>query len=148
MTEGRRHIDPEGRYPSVGLRRAEENAERVLTFVPGAEVERTRDCLQIDYGGEEGIVVLVMAEAIEVRLPMVEWTMGAYGPALSSRLWRRVKVDALTDEKLKCLLSEGLEVRRAEFKECRYCGRMVPPEHRHSDDVCHSCASEHMGVVY
>ena len=78
MNEGRSHIDPEGKYPSDGMRKVEQNAGRVLDLLPSAVVERTRDCIQIDYGGEEGIVVLITAEAIELRLPTVEWTMGSY----------------------------------------------------------------------
>ena len=62
-------------------------AERVLVVLPGAMLERTRDAIQFDWGGEQGIVLLVGPEALELRLPTVEWTKGAYGPARSSRLW-------------------------------------------------------------
>ena len=148
MSEERRRIDPEGRYPADGLRQVEANAERVLELLPGATVERTRHCLQIDYGGEEGIVILVTAEAIELRLPTVEWTMGAYGPALASRLWKRVEAQKVTDEELRALIREALEARRSQFATCRCCGQRFPSEHRHGDDVCHGCASRHLGVVY
>ncbi|GEM_PF-3681047 len=45
MNEGRMHIDPEGKYPSDGMREAEKNAARVLDMLPGAVLERTRDCI-------------------------------------------------------------------------------------------------------
>ena len=30
---------------------------------------------------------------------------------------------------------------------CRFCGKELPPEHRHSD-VCHGCAERGLGVVH
>ena len=46
--------------------------------------------IEHDYEGEEGIVLLITPEAIELRLPTVEWTEGTHGPAPTSRLWRRI----------------------------------------------------------
>lgn len=88
----RQLIDPEERYPSEGLRRVEILALEILMLLPDASVERTRDAIQIESGGEKGIVVLVTPEAVELRLPTVEWTMGAYGPAGASTLWKRVEL--------------------------------------------------------
>ena len=78
MRDNLRHFNlgPEEKYPSDGLRQVEINAERVLVLLPKSIVERTRDCIQLNCDGEDGIVVLVTAEAIELRLPTVEWTMG------------------------------------------------------------------------
>jgi len=148
MNEKRMHIDPEGKYPSEGLRQAEENALRVLDMLPGAVVERTRDCIQIDYGGEEGVVVLVTAEAIELRLPTVEWTMGSYGPAASSRMWKRMECHEMDDIELESLLNDALKQRKKEFQKCNYCERCIPPEYMHSDNVCQSCAEKHLGVLH
>lgn len=147
MNDERSHIDPEGKYPSDGLSLVEENAAKVLNRLPGAIVERTRDCIQIDYGGENGIVALVTAEAIEFRMPTVEWTMVSYGPAASSRLWKRVKYSEITDAELESLLNDALKHRANEFKKCLYCGQSFPPEHRHRN-VCHGCAEKHSGVVH
>lgn len=140
-------IDPEGRYPADGLTTAEQCAMTVLGAMPGAEVERTRDALQISSGGEAGIVLIVTAEAVEFRLPTVEWTMGAYGPASASRLWKRVKWAALTAEKLSVLVDAARKKRQREFQPCRLCGKRYPPERR-SEDVCHGCAQAHLQVVY
>jgi hypothetical protein len=148
MNEERSHIDPEGRYPSDGLRRVEKNALRVLDLLPGVIEGRTRDCIQINFGDEDGIVILVTAEAIEIRLPTVEWTMGSYGPAASSRLWKRVECCEIDDAELISLLNDALKQRKSEFKICRYCGRKFPPEHMHASDVCQGCATKHLGVVY
>ena len=72
MNEKHIHVEPEEKYPSNDLRQAEKTAVRVLDMLPGAVVERTGDCIQIDYDEEKGIIVLVTAEAIELRYPTVE----------------------------------------------------------------------------
>jgi hypothetical protein len=114
MRDNLRHfnIDPEEKYPSSGPRNVEKNAERVLALLPKSNVERTRDCIQLNCDGEEGIVVLVTPEVIELRLPTVEWTMGSYGPAASSRLWKRVQISEITDRELETLLKEALKERQ------------------------------------
>jgi len=145
--DDRVRIDPDGRYPADGLRRVEQSAMRVLTHLPGGRLERTRDAIQIDQGGENGIVVLVTAEAVEFRLPTVEWTRGAYGPAQASRLWKRVKTERLSDELLESLIRQALDTRAREFRKCKYCREVFPSERRHGN-VCHGCAVAHLGVVH
>ena len=71
------NLDPEDKYPSEDPLQVEVNADRVLAQLPKSTIERTRDCIQIDCGGQEGIVILVTPEAIELRLPTIEWTRGA-----------------------------------------------------------------------
>ena len=88
MNDDRKRIDPDDRYPSEGLRMVERHALRVLQFLPQAKVERTQDAIQITEGDDKGFIVLVTPEAVEFRLPTVEWTCGAYGPARASRLWK------------------------------------------------------------
>lgn len=143
----RRLIDPENRYPAEGLRHVEQRALEVLAARPGAEVSRTRDVIQLEWGGEEGIVAVVTAEALELRLPRVEWTMGSYGPALASCLWQRVGWGELKDGELASLLAQAQAARDAEFRVCAYCGERFPPD-RMTHDACHGCASAHRGVVY
>jgi hypothetical protein len=143
----RTSIDPENRYPSDGPREVEKHAFRILESLPDSRVERTRDSIQIETGGEAGIVILVTAEAIELRLPTIEWTKGAYGPAASSRLWRRVRTRDASDEKLEGLIQGALAARERQFRKCRFCGSRFPPERRHGS-VCHGCAELHMGIVH
>jgi len=69
----------------------------ILRTSAESRIERTRDCIQINCGGEKGIVILVTPESIELRLPTVEWTC-VYGPAASSRFWKRVNESEITDE--------------------------------------------------
>jgi len=130
------------------LTATERRAAQLLELLPEATVERTRDVIQINYRGEEGIVVLVTAEAVELRLPSVEWTGGAYGPAGTSRLWRRRTWASLPDDALPPLLEAAQRARHREFHTCRYCRGSFPPEHRTGKDVCHACAEKHEGVVF
>jgi len=140
-------IDPENRHTADGLRVVERNALRVLACCPCCILERTRDVIQLSVPGDRGIVVVVTPEAIEIRLPTVEWTMGAYGPADSSRLWRRLGADRVSDDQLRELLERAVQVRAAQFKPCRWCHARLPPEHRHGA-VCHDCAEKHLGHLH
>jgi hypothetical protein len=142
------NLDPEEKHPSEGSLRVEINAKRIIDLLPSSTVERTRDCIQINYRGEKGIVILVTPESIELRLPTVEWTMGVYGPATSSKFWKRINVYETTDEELDILLKDALKERQNEFKTCRYCMKSFPPEHRINENVCHGCAERYLGVVF
>jgi len=51
-------------------------------------------------------------------------------------------------ELLGALLRDLLHRRRVAFTWCRYCGKQVAPERRHSADLCYGCASNLLGVVY
>jgi hypothetical protein len=41
--------------------------------------------------GHTGVTLLVAPEALEVRLPTIEWTTAYGGPTASSRFWKRVR---------------------------------------------------------
>lgn len=132
------------------MSRLDENAARVAQMLCGATIERTRDAIQLTEDGDPGVVALVTAEAIELRLPTIEWTGGAHGPVATSRLWKRVRLP-IRDAKLRERVEAAREARRAEFVPCRFCHRPTPPEHRLEDDrgdVCHSCAARELGVVF
>jgi hypothetical protein len=128
-------------------------ARRLLALLPGAEVTRGRYVFELghDVESEDGVVVLLTAEAVEFRLPTVEWTAGTHAPVASSRLWRRIEgldlID-LSDEQLEELLEAAKQARADEWATCRYCGERVPVEHRLGANVCHGCASRHEGVVF
>jgi hypothetical protein len=135
-------------------RHFEEVADKVLKFLPDARLSRTRDAIQVDYDGERGIIILITPESIEIRLPTTEWTMGSHGPALSSRLWKRMNISRIRDmeeidllDKVQDLISAGLQHRQREFKKCRFCGKEYSPEHM-TKRACHGCASKHLGIVY
>jgi len=149
MDTDRAPIDPDGRYPADGLRVVEQHAARIKELLPRAEMERTRDVFQFcDGGDEEAIVLVVSREALEIRHPRTEWTRGAYGPAASSCLWRRRKWASLKSAELPELIASARRARKRQFRRCRFCGGRFPPEHRIEDDVCHGCASSHLGVTF
>jgi hypothetical protein len=130
------------------LTTAERNAQRVGTLLAQARVTRTPHVTELVIDGERGLVVLVTAEAVELRLPTIEWTAGTHAPAEASRLWKRLNPERLSDADLAAEIDEARTARGAEFVKCRYCGRATPPEHRVGDDLCHSCAEKHDDVVF
>lgn len=150
--DDRRRIDPHSRYPCVGFRNAEKLALRVLRLIPVKGVERTRDAIQIESYDDltaenSGIIVLVTPEAIEIRLPTVEWTKGCHGPALSTCLWQRVDAEGLKDKHLGQLLHTAQQVRTGMFRPCRYCKQVLPPEERVRYNVCYRCGARHLSIV-
>ena len=143
-----RRIDLQLPNDGDAMTRVERNASRVLRLVAATSVERTRDVIQIDEGDERGLVIVVTPDTIELRLPTIEWTHGAYGPRPSSRPSARLDPDELDDSELLASIAQARAAREAEFTVCRYCGLSFPPEHRVAEDVCHGCASAHEGVVF
>ncbi len=137
-------MDPE----SDELLMVEWHAREVLEAFPEAQVTRTRDVFQFDIDGDEGVVLLITAEAVELRLPTVEWTKGAHAPKCGSRLWRRLSWKKAAEAGIANVVMEAMRKRRSEFHKCRYCGELVPVEHRYDGNTCHGCASKHLGVVY
>jgi hypothetical protein len=147
MCDRKTAIDPEGKYDFGELRRFEEFALRLLDLLPGAEVERTRDVIQIAHGDNEGIIILVTPEAMELRLPTFEWPH-PHSPGPSSRLWKRIKWESLGNKRLLRLVEEAKQARLGEFATCRFCKKRFPPECMHDDDVCHGCSERHLGVCH
>src|SRR5262249_17464780 len=79
---------------------AERNAHRVHPFLAEAGVTRTPHVTELVVDGERGLVVLITAEVVELRLPTVEWTAGTHAPAEASRLWKRLDAERLSDAEL------------------------------------------------
>jgi hypothetical protein len=153
MAEDRVADTPSGGLPTEAsiehghLTTAQLNAERVQALLVEARVTRTPHVTELVIDGERGLVVLVTAEAFELRLPTIEWTAGTHAPVETSRLWRRLTADRLSDAELAAQIDRARAARAAEFVACRYCERRTPPEHR-IGDVCHSCAEQHEDVVF
>lgn len=131
----------------AGPTRLESRTQQIVDLVPGCEITRTTEMIQIRFGSMEGIVVLVTPEAYEIRLPTIEWTYGAYGPAAVTRLWRRIEGTEIDESALRKAIEDAEAARRGEFSPCRFCGERVAIEHRHGD-VCHGCAERRLGVVH
>jgi hypothetical protein len=148
-------IDPRAAYPAQGLRHVDRVAHLVRSILPDARMECTRDVYQLIDLGQGGLVVVVTPEAVEIRLPTVEWTSGYAGSVASSRLWKRAVMgsrdDGETELRLAELIAAGRRQRNREIRPCGVCRRPTPPEHAHTIDgrrVCHGCAETQMGVVH
>jgi len=137
-------------YDTLGTARtlAQRYAAAVTQELPGAEVLETDDVIRIAWGDMEGIVVLVTRDALELRLPTIEWPH-PHEPRRTSRLFRKIEWVSIDGrEALRDLLKEALEARRVEFRTCRFCSLSFPPEQMIQTDVCHGCAENHLGVVF
>ncbi len=134
-------------------RQFERVASALTVALPGASTSRTRDAIQIEYLGERGVVLLLTPDALEIRLPTVDWTSGTYAPQTSSVLFSRIVFADLPTNANECEVEvlDAIEAavghRQAQFKECRFCKLEFPPEHM-TEDACHNCASKHLGLVY
>lgn len=142
-------VDPERRYSVEGMTALESRALEMLKLLPGAQVQRTRDVIQLNWQGENGLVVLVTPDSVEFRRPSVEWTCGSYAPALTSRLLKRVElINRKRQPNFSKLIQQVLQSLRSQMRQCRYCRQAFLPERMHSEDVCHGCAEQYLGVVH
>ena len=133
---------------SGDLRGFEQVAATILSLSPAAEISRTRDAIQIDWGEyEDGVVILLTPDAIEFRLPSVDWVHPGI-PERTSQLWKRAEIDELDDKDLVAWIMKARQARKRQFKKCQFCGEMVPPEHRFDGQTCHGCASDKYEVDY
>jgi hypothetical protein len=138
---------PDGHRQSTNLRQVEQHALRVLQLIPKSKIERTRDVIQLTEATERGVSAVVTEEALELRLPTVEW-VHPHEPLEASRSWKSLPWDKLEGAKLKKFISAARAAREDEYKKCKYCGHYFPPEHRHGKNVCHGCAEKHECVVH
>lgn len=136
-------LDPDGRYPSEGARFVEQRAMALVDWRDGAVVARTRDFIElrfVDPGDDDGeLVAVVTPEALELRLPTIEWTEGNRGPARSSRLWRRVKWPEQSTVDMKPWLDRLARALRRSQRQCKHC-KMRFLSSRMTGDACHGCA--------
>lgn len=142
--------DPEGRYPGWELLPFERLAEELIrTLKPAPRVTRTREAIQLDWKGSEGVVVLLTPEGVQVRIPCVHW-LGPHSPRSSSRPDASVGITTGPEGLLEALdlIHAGVRKRRRQYRTCRFCGERFPPEHRFEKDVCDGCAERHLGVIH
>lgn len=144
------YIEPGQRYPVTELRRFEEYALQILEMLPGARAERTPDVIQInlgDFRDEKGIVVILTPEAIELRLPTLQW-LGPHTPVASSKLWKRINLDNSKNFDIAQLIASAQEAQAQSFGVCKFCSQKLPSGWMSQQDICQSCAEKHLGIVY
>lgn len=88
------------------------------------------------------MTIVVTPEALELRLPAVEWTMGAYGPARSSELWRRLLFKDIDGPEGVAKHLRRLEraLKRRMANRCNKCGDQCRPSTL-QDGICEDCRS-------
>lgn len=118
-----------------------------MAIEPEGQVTRRPRKIEIAIEGDAGIVLWITSKQLEIRIPTVVWTGGTHSPVQTTRPWQVQPWSDLTQDRLQQMLVEAKEIRRSEFARCRFCGNLVPVEHRH-DDVCHGCAEQHLGIVH
>jgi hypothetical protein len=144
------YIELGERYPVTELRTFEEHALQILEMLPGAHAERTPDVIQINFGDfrdEKGIVVILTPEAIELRLPTIEW-LGSHTSVRSSKLWKRIDLHNSRNLDMAQLIASAQEAQAQTFGICKFCSQKLPSGWMSQQDVCQSCAEKHLGIVY
>ncbi len=145
--------DLEGVFPPADRRRLfEDVAYAVIAALPAFTMRGLRDVIQIieKLPDERGITVLLTPEAMELRLPVTDWR-SPYEPLETTRLWRRVELQALTLDDLPHLLQTARDAQKAALERCVHCGQLFPPGHVETikgRPCCHGCAERHEGVVF
>ncbi|WP_077622446.1 hypothetical protein [Sediminibacillus massiliensis] len=67
-----------------------------------------------------------------------------------SLTWETLK-SISTEEQQKLILEKlmkTINTRKRQYKKCQFCHEKVALEHRFDKDTCHTCASDHFGVLY
>lgn len=127
------------------LARAEQTEAKVLNRLHSECV--FEHMVQITEPGERGLSIFIRPDTIEISFTVIVWS-GPHNLIPSTRLWRRIDREGLTDDGVRKLLAKARKARAAEFRTCRYCRKEYPPEHRHSHNVCHGCAEKYQGIVH
>jgi len=117
----------------------------------GGLLERTRDAIQItlDFGKDDGCILIFMPDWLDVRLPAAEWV--GHLPVASSYSWKRIEIEDMTVDDVCELIDNARDALRASMVECCHCRKQFLPEHTitiEGQQCCHGCASKHHGVVF
>jgi len=116
-----------------------------------------RDDTQLDgdvvfVGGDPGeVIVRISSSKVSIAMYSVRWE-APHRPVvrpkqLATLNWKRLLAPT-TMVTLHGLISAAVELRRAKYRKCEKCGETKPPEWMHGEEVCQSCAEQHLGVVY
>jgi len=101
-------------------------------------------------GGDPG-EVRIRKTTISIAMFGTRWE-GPHGPVDASRELAKLSLKDLSQVQLLALISPLIEVardvRKATFRSCLICQRVLPPEWMHDEHVCQKCEEEKLGVVY
>ncbi len=127
--------------------------EEIKSLLP----DPVQDDTQLDgdvvlVGGDPGeVVVRISGSKVSIAVFSVRWE-GPHTPVvrpkqLATLNWKRLPASTMMVT-LHGLVSAAVELRRAKYRKCDKCGETKPPEWMHGEDICQSCAEQHLGVVY
>ena len=123
--------------------------QRVLN-APIDERETESGALRLIVGDPGEVIVTIDDGTTEVAVFGIRW-VGSHTSEIHPRsvgVLHWADFEHLQFEQLlTTLLRAAQEARRAEFSQCRYCGRTLGPENMHGD-MCHGCAERHEGIVH
>lgn len=142
--EGLDEVPPLGNLPFERL------ASQLLQHLLKVKVERTSDAIQLttgDFRDESGLVILLSPDAIEFRLPVLIW-LEPHEPANTSKLWRRLALNELSETQLPELIAAARLQQQQNFGDCKYCGERNPSGWMFSSDICESCAESKLGIIH
>lgn len=102
--------------------------------------------------GDPGEVIILFDNTrITISLFEVQWK-GPYTPVVTPREMGTVNwVPELRQDillTLSHLIHSTCNQRRAGFRSCTICGESLPPEWMFNHEMCQSCASSQLGIVY
>ena len=103
-------------------------------------------------GGDPGeVIVRINGKKVSIAVFSVRWD-GPHTPVvrpkqLATLNWKRFPASTMMMT-LHGLISAAIEIRRSKYRKCEKCEETQPPEWMHGEDICQSCAEQHLGVRY
>ncbi|MEZ6048749.1 MAG: hypothetical protein R3C11_24860 [Planctomycetaceae bacterium] len=97
------------------------------------------------------VVIRISDDDVSVAVYAGGWTSPYTSVARPRQIgaikWRELYESSFS-RILFTMVQTATEIRRGEFRKCKLCKELKPPEWMHSKTVCQGCAQEHLGVVY
>ncbi|WP_430789161.1 hypothetical protein VBD025_02930 [Virgibacillus flavescens] len=107
------------------------------------------------FADEPEVYIQPTDEGLELEYEATQWD--GYMPSPLPGVYKKhslswEKLQSISKEKqqemILELLMKTITSRKRQYRKCQFCEKKVAVEHRFDSNTCHSCASEHFGVVY
>jgi len=106
------------------------------------------------FADEPVVYIKPTHEGLEFGFEGTKWidghTPSPYMYKKHTLIWDHVD-DLSKEEQQQAILNilmKTINSRKRQYRKCQFCSEKVATEHRIDQNTCHSCASEHLGVVY
>jgi hypothetical protein len=100
---------------------------------------------ELQAGSPVAVIVRVEPTEIVITTAAIEWP-GPHSPVRVGRPFAKVPLRTAAS-RVSELIARAWSKRVSEYRWCPRCEQTMEPE-RMTGPVCHSCATEHLGVVY